>query len=127
MDARQANLESKQWQLNFFSSEQAQQKRTLKQLEQIREFNEQAKMLGLARKDWNFYVVNVQGEFNYDTALQIIGQCKDSERAYYWPISMEISNLKKDGKSQASSSNSSKKLAGDVRLSVTGKFLARQK
>lgn len=93
-------------------------------LRQVAVFTDQAQELGLVRHKWTFYDVNVQAPLSYETAQEIISQCRDSSSAYFWPISLDVKSQTGDAK--ASSVAAKKGEQGDVQLLVKGKFVARQ-
>lgn len=114
------HLEVKTLRLSSLTQRQRDLRRKSDLLEQVRLFDDQVTAFKLNRRDWLFYDVNVQGEFNYDAAQEIIQQCGDSELAYYWPLSLEIKTV---DKSQPSTGQA---VRGDVRLTVKGQFVARR-
>jgi len=93
-------------------------------LEQVNRFSNEVTAYQLARPDWLFYDVNVQGGFNYHTAQMIIQQCSDSDLAYYWPIMLEIKSV--DSKAQPGNQTAKTPIQGDVQLTVKGQFVARK-
>jgi hypothetical protein len=110
--------------LSVLNQKQQELTRKQKVLDQTYRFVQKAAALELEREDWTFFDVNVQGTFSFQTARQIIEQCKNSMMAYYWPISLEI----KTGMQAKDRIAGKKQLEehSDVELTIKGQFLARQ-
>lgn len=122
MQTRQ--LDNEKVRLRVAVSEQQKLVRQREALEKVVAFSDNADKLNLAKSDWIFYDVNVQGMFSYETASQIVEQCNDSDLAYYWPIALEMKRGASGQNAQtATPANGS---GGDVQLIVKGKFVARK-
>lgn len=121
---QQEQLIAKKMRLSALDKHRRELLRKRETLEQVRRFTERVVALKLDRQDWLFYDVNVQGDFNYDAAQQIIEQCSDSDLAYYWPLALEIKTV--DKTANRSPSSTGKPMHGDVQLTVKGQFVARK-
>ena len=124
MSADREHLIAQQVRLQIINAEQRQWTRKQKNLQQGLMFCERAAALGLERRHWAFYDVNVQGAFSFEAAQQIIHQCGDSTSAYYWPGSLEIKVFAAGD--HLPGAKTPKETPGDVQLTVKGQFVARQ-
>jgi hypothetical protein len=121
---QQEQLAARTMRLSMMTQRQRELLRQREVLEQVRQFNDSINAFKLDRRDWLFYDVNVQGDFNYEAAQQIIQQCSDSELAYYWPISLEVKSVDKPDKGAPATPGHTPR--GDVQLTVKGQFVARR-
>lgn len=93
-------------------------------MEQAQAFSTRMAALGLERREWRFYDVNVQAGMSYEAAQRLIEQCRDSELAYYWPIALEIEVPQETDRKAGQPKPGEGK--GDVQLTIKGQFVARQ-
>lgn len=105
-----------------FRRQELQRKKSV--MAQAQAFSTRLADLGLERRKWRFYEVNVQAGVSYEAAQRLIEQCRDSELAYYWPIALEIEVPQKVGPKAGQSKPGEVK--GDVQLTIKGQFVARQ-
>jgi hypothetical protein len=120
---QQEQLDAKTMRLTTLTQRQQELLHQRHLLEQAYRFNDQVTTFKLDRGDWLFYDVNVQGDFDFDAAQQIIEQCGDSALAYYWPIALEIKTVEKSAKGPQPPGAVAR---GDVQLTVKGQFVARR-
>lgn len=123
-DMQKAQLDSKKMRLSVLNQQQAEILRKQDMLNRARLFSEHIDAFKLSPKSWFFYDVNVQGEFRYESAQQIIQQCSDTELAYYWPISLKIVSLTQP--EELNTSTTTQQERKDVQLTIKGKFVARK-
>lgn len=94
-------------------------------LEQAAAFTQRAKDSGLEAGAWTRYAVNVQAPLAYEAASEIISQCGDSSKAYFWPITLEVS-VPDTKAATAVPARQRTADSADVYLSVKGQFVAKK-
>ena len=124
--AQVEQLQAQQVRLRMLTLQQEEYARSRAMLAQVSTFSDQAAVLKLNRSDWLFYDVNVQGDFTYEVADQLIRQCSASTLAYYWPQSLEIKAVGAKEAQAQSPPGVAKGKPGDVQLTVKGQFVARR-
>ena len=115
--------------LKHHEREQAKNRRILSRVER---FVARAKALGLERKYWEDYEVNIDEALSFPEARRILSQTSNTGSYYFMPIAL---NIKKDSPSGSGpgpmagppNTNNSKEKKGDISFILKGKFVVRQR
>ncbi len=124
------NLSCRARLLQEHKKEQEQKKAVLAKAEQ---FVDRARSLGLEKKNWDYYDVNIEERVFFHETQKILTQTVNSKSFYFKPISLYIKKSSKQDptspsqQSTATSTGSKGGGGGDVVLSLRGTFVVRQK
>ena len=130
--ANEQRLDHSARQVRLLKHHEREEARNRRILSRVERFVAKAKALGLERKDWEYYEVNIDEALFFPEARRILSQTSNTASYYFMPIAL---NIKKDSASESgpgtkagpSNTNNSKEKKGDISFILKGKFVVRQR
>lgn len=128
--AEVAAMDTRVQQLKRQKMELERKKRTLMQ---VNRFMAEVRTLGLDKKNWTFYNVNIEEPKSFYETQEILRQCTHSAGYYFKPLGLSIrTTMATDIDSETTTSTEPSPVvegqeSGDVLLKLRGAFVARRK
>ena len=94
---------------------------------QVNRFVKNAQMLGLVRKKWSVYHVDIQDSVMFSDMKSLLIQCTNGDSHYFKPISFHIKSTKAMGDKEKVSGISSQNQKGDILMTLKGAFMVKNK
>lgn len=88
----------------------------------VNRFLKNAKLLGLVRKKWSIYHVDIQDSVTFTDMKNLLAQCTNGDSHYFKPISFHIKSAKATGHKEKVSDITSQNQKGDILMTLKGAF-----
>jgi len=99
----------------------------------VENFTKQADQLGLTRKNWQSYDVNIQQALAFSEIEKILAQAKNSDSHYFKPVILQLHRFSESDRTKqqatvkpSNSADSSETIQKDLMITMQGAFLVRQ-
>jgi hypothetical protein len=112
-------------QAELLSHRQIDRKQKWQDIMKVNRFVKNAQLLGLVRKKWAVYHVDINDSVTFPEMRKLLTQCTNRDSHYFKPISFHIKSVTAiDNKKNASgiTSNSQK---GDILMALSGAFFVK--
>ena len=93
----------------------------------VNRFIKSAQLLGLVRKEWEIYHVDIQDSVTFTEMKNLLSQCTNGEAYYFKPILFQIKSTKAMGDKEKPSGITSRKQKGDILMTLKGAFMVKNK
>jgi hypothetical protein len=93
----------------------------------VNRFVKSAELLGLVRKKWAVYHVDIQDSVTFIEMKKLLAQCTNGESHYFKPISFHIKSIKAIGNKEKSSGMTAQNQKGDILMMLKGAFVVKNK
>ncbi|MGD2029786.1 MAG: hypothetical protein PVG86_07580 [Desulfobacterales bacterium] len=117
---------------NLLNQQQSEQKQKMHHMLRVNRFVNNAKLLGLEKRKWAVYHVDIQDTVTFTEMKRNLMQCTNSASRYFRPVSFHIKSLKAThmnkgiGNKNESSEVLSKNNTGDILMTLKGAFVVRE-
>jgi hypothetical protein len=93
----------------------------------VNRFIKSAQLLGLVRKEWEIYHVDIQDSVTFTEMKNLLSQCTNGDAYYFKPISFQIKSTKAMGNKEKPSGITSRNQKGDILMTLKGAFMVKNK
>jgi hypothetical protein len=104
---------------------QIDRKRKWQDIMKVNRFVKSAELLGLVRKNWAVYHVDIQDSVNFTEMRKLLTQCTNGDSHYFKPISFHIKSIKANDNKKDASGMTSHNQKGDILMALKGAFLVK--
>ena len=117
---------------NFLNQQQSDRKQKMHNILRVSRFVNNAKLLGLEKRRWAVYNVDIQDAVTFTEMKKNLMQCSNSASRYFRPVSFHIKSLKATdnnagiGNKNETSEMSFKNKTGDILMTLKGAFVVRE-
>ncbi len=94
-------------------------------ISRVNHFVKQAQLLGLVRKKWSVYHVDVEDSVTFTQLKKLLVQCTNDDSHYFKPISFHIKSIKAIDNKKKQSVKTSQNHKGDILMTLKGAFLVK--
>ena len=91
----------------------------------VNQFVKSAESLGLVRKKWAVYHVDIQDSVTFTEMKKLLTECTNGDSHYFKPISFHIKSIKANANKKESSSMKIQNQKGDIIMTLKGAFLVK--
>jgi hypothetical protein len=92
---------------------------------QVNHFVKNAQLLGLVRKKWSVYHVDVEDSVTFTEMKKLLIQCTNGDSHYFKPISFHIKSIKAIDNKKRTSGMTSQNQKGDILMTLKGAFVVK--
>jgi hypothetical protein len=117
---------------NLLNQQQSEQKQKMHHMLRVNRFVNNAKLLGLEKRKWAVYHVDIQDTVTFTEMKRNLMQCTNSASRYFRPVSFHIKSLKATdnnagiGNKNETSEMLFKNKTGDILMTLKGAFVVRE-
>lgn len=94
-------------------------------ISRVNHFVKQAQLLGLVRKKWSVYHVDVEDSVTFTQMKKLLVQCTNDDAHYFKPISFHIKSIKAIENKKKQSVMTSQNHKGDILMTLKGAFVVK--
>ena len=117
---------------NLLNQQQSDRKQKMHNILRVSRFVNNAKLLGLEKRRWAVYNVDIQDAVTFTEMKKNLMQCSNSASRYFRPVSFHIKSLKANhnntgiGNKNETSEMLFKNKTGDILMTLKGAFVVRE-
>ncbi|MBW1726124.1 MAG: hypothetical protein JRF31_02090 [Deltaproteobacteria bacterium] len=117
---------------NLLNQQQSERKQKMHHIFRVNRFVNNAKLLGLEKRRWAVYHVDIQDAVTFTEMKRNLMQCTNSASRYFRPVSFHIKSLKAThnnagiGNKNETSEMLFKNKTGDILMTLKGAFVVRE-
>jgi hypothetical protein len=111
----------------MFNHQRIDRERKWQDILAVNRFVKSAQLLGLVRKKWAVYHVDIQDSVTFTDMKNLLTQCTNGESHYFKPVSFQIKSAKAIGAKEKVPGITSQHQKGDILMTLKGAFLVKNK
>ena len=112
-------------QAELLNHRQIDRKRKWPDIMKVNRFVKSAELLGLIRKNWAVYHVDIEDSVNFTEMRRLLTQCTNGDLHYFKPISFHIKSIKASDNKKEASGMTSQNQKGEILMTLKGAFLVK--
>jgi hypothetical protein len=91
----------------------------------VNRFVKNAELLGLVRKKWAVYHVDIKDSVNFTEMRKLLTQCTNGDSYYFKPVSFHIKSINAIDNKKNASGMTSHGQKGDILMALSGAFFVK--
>ncbi len=117
---------------NLLNQQQSDRKQKMHNILRVNRFVNNAKLLGLEKRRWAVYNVDIQDAVTFTEMKKVLMQCSNATFRYFRPVSFHIKSLKAThnnagiGNKYETSGMTFENKTGDILMTLKGAFIVRE-
>ncbi|MGA7143913.1 MAG: hypothetical protein WBY47_05365 [Desulfobacterales bacterium] len=112
-------------QAELLNHRQIDRKQKWQDIMKVNRFVKNAELLGLVRKKWAVYHVDIQDSVNFTEMRKLLTQCTNGDSHYFKPISFHLKSIKAIDNKKNTSGMTSHRQKGDILMVLKGAFFVK--
>ena len=112
-------------QVELFNHRQIDRKQKWQDIMKVNRFVKNAELLGLVRKKWAVYHVDINDSVNFTEMRKLLTQCTNGDSHYFKPVSFHIKSINAIDNKKNTPGMTSHSQKGDILMTLSGAFFVK--